>query len=97
MTEKIKHYLRGMASVFPISPAPKLEFSKGRRKAYLRTSAFQIYPAPKRFTEKNLPSFHDDAKALAGDWQRVGGYIRRAMEQQNVQEKDIQAQATDIK
>lgn len=61
MTEKIKHYLRGMASVF------------------------QICPPPVRLTEKDLPSFQDDAKALAGDWRRVGNYIRDAMEQQDAQ------------
>lgn len=57
MIGKIKHYLHGMTSVFP------------------------IYPPPARFTEKDLPSFQDDAKALAGDWQRVGNYIRYAMGQ----------------
>lgn len=54
-------------------------------KNYLRgmTSVYQIHPASRRYTKKKLPSFQDDAKALAGDWQRVGGYIRYAMEKQD--------------
>ena len=72
---------------------------RGVMKHYLRgmTSILQIFPAsPKRITEKDLPSFQDDAKALAGDWQRVGGYIRHAMEQeQHAQEQDAQTQAAD--
>lgn len=62
----MKHYLRGM------------------------TSVFRIFPAPRRITEENFPSFQDDAKALAGDWQRVGDYIRYAMtqEQEHVQKQE---------
>lgn len=63
------------------------------------TSVFQIFPTPKRFTEEDLPSFQDDAKALAGDWQRVGGCIQQAMdmeqEYQDAQKQAAQTQATD--
>ena len=64
------------------------------------TSVFQIFPAPpRRITEEDLPSFQDDAKALAGDWQRVGGYIQQAMdveqEYQNAQKQAAQTQEAD--